>query len=124
MKKNDKTSGAVIEDMHHNITHLEQTQTNMENYKVLEQLRDQLEALENLLHIEAKGKGKIGFLYAELIASIIELQKEPTAKNEQTAINNAFNLHARDEKASQKLYERYEKQISDPKEQPFAHRLD
>jgi len=112
MKKNDKTSGAVIQDMHHNITHLEQTQTNMENYRVLEQLREQLEVLEDLLHIEAEAHGKIGFLYAELIASIIELQKEPTAKNEQTAINNAFNLHARDEKASQKLYEKYAEQIA------------
>ena len=112
MKKNDKTSGAVIQDMHHNITHLEQTQTNMENYRVLEQLREQLEVLEDLLHIEAEAHGKIGFLYAELIASIIELQREPTAKNEQTAINNAFNLHLGDEKASQKLYSQYEKQLS------------
>lgn len=112
MKKNDKTSRAVIEDMHHNLTHLEQTQTNMQNYMVLEQLRDQLEILEDLLNIEAKPRGKVGFLYAELIASIIELQREPTAKNEQTAINNAFNLHLGDEKASQKLYSQYEKQLS------------
>ena len=123
MKKNDKTSGAVIEDMHHNLTHLEH-EHGLKGYLVLEQLRDQLEVLEDLLHIEANAHGKIGFLYAELIASIIELQREPTAKNEQTAIDNAFNLHARDEKASQKLYERYAEQISDPKQQPWSHRLD